>query len=308
MDDAGDRIAIAEREHCRAIRDVEPDDLRAAELLRYIGVTMRGRDARYTEVEDRARGMRSDEAEAAGNEYHERTMPSLATPGLEESVIAIRRELRGVVDAIAVFRSNGPRYVSLPRGCVQLLIRDARAYVIGPHVRVLRKPATTEPVVAIRLAVGAAPALFGIPASELADRAVPLAELWPARGLDLQTELARRAANATFDHAMMRAARRLAAEPALRIEQLARELSLGVRQLHRRFTAAAGLSPKRYAKVARIRRAIALAGAAAPWAEIAVDAGFYDQAHLISEFHAIAGATPQALLAEIASASSPAPV
>jgi AraC-like DNA-binding protein len=228
-------------------------------------------------------------------------MTSLATPGLEESVIAIRPELRAIVESIAVLRSHGPRYVSLPRGCVQLLVRDGETYVIGPHVRVLRKPATANPVLALRIAAGAAPAVFGVAASELADRAMPLAELWPAHDGDLQAELARRVASAKVDHAMLHAARRLAAAPALRIEELARELALGVRQLHRRFTSAVGLSPKRFAKVARIRRAIELAGLQAPWAGIAVDAGFYDQAHLIGEFHALAGVTPQALIAELSS-------
>jgi transcriptional regulator GlxA family with amidase domain len=167
---------------------------------------------------------------------------------------------------------------------------------------VLRKPAGTRPVLAVRLTAGVAPALFGVAASELADRAVPLTELWSARGLDLQTELARRTATATFDHPMMRAARRLAAQPSQRIEQLARELSLSVRQFHRRFTSAVGLSPKRYARGERIRLALALAlaGPTTAWAEIALGAGYYDQAHLIREFHAVTGATPQALLAELA--------
>ena len=226
-------------------------------------------------------------------------MTIVTTPGLEESVVAVRPELRGIVDAVAVLRATGPRYVSLPRGCVQILVRDGSAFVVGPHVRVLRKPASAQPVLAVRIAAGAAPAVFGVAASELADRAVSLGDLWPRHACDLQRELARRAATASLDRAMVHAARRLAAEPALRIEELARELALGVRQLHRRFTAAVGLPPKRYAKVVRIRRAIALAGAHAPWAEVALAAGFYDQAHLIGEFQALAGVTPQALLAEL---------
>jgi transcriptional regulator GlxA family with amidase domain len=35
------------------------------------------------------------------------------------------------------------------------------------------------------------------------------------------------------------------------------------------------------------------------WAPIASSTGYYDQAHLIAEFRAIAGVTPRALLGEL---------
>ncbi|MFS2055915.1 helix-turn-helix domain-containing protein, partial [Variovorax sp. CT11-76] len=68
---------------------------------------------------------------------------------------------------------------------------------------------------------------------------------------------------------------------------------------HRRFIAlfrgAIGLTPKEYARVMRFDRALALAAdPARPWAEIAVEAGYADQAHLSREFSALAGMAPQA--------------
>jgi hypothetical protein len=39
------------------------------------------------------------------------------------------------------------------------------------------------------------------------------------------------------------------------------------------------------------------------WSDIAVGAGYYDQAHLIADFHSIAGATPREFLAEVCSQS-----
>lgn len=230
-------------------------------------------------------------------------LASAAAAGLEETAIAVRPELRGVVESIAELRATGPRYLGLPRGGVQIVIRRDGAYVIGPHLRVLRKRADHHPVVAVRIAPGAAPALFGVAASELADRAVALPELWRAppgwTGDEIQDVLARRLRAAGPDRAMAHAARLLDGDPALRVDQLAREFALSERQLRRRFAVAVGMSPKRYARAVRIRRAIALVGPRRSWAAIAVAAGFYDQAHMIAEFHAVAGATPEALIAEL---------
>jgi AraC-like DNA-binding protein len=71
---------------------------------------------------------------------------------------------------------------------------------------------------------------------------------------------------------------------------------LAERTLLRRFRDRVGLSPKRYARVRRFQRALAVAGAAAEvdWARVALDLGFADQAHLIHEFRAFAGMSPTA--------------
>jgi hypothetical protein len=65
-----------------------------------------------------------------------------------------------------------------------------------------------------------------------------------------------------------------------------------------------GVSPKAFAKLARFHRALSAAreDVHASWASIAAAAGYYDQAHLIAEFRAIAGVTPRALLGELRAA------
>jgi AraC-like DNA-binding protein len=71
--------------------------------------------------------------------------------------------------------------------------------------------------------------------------------------------------------------------------------------LRHRFTTAfrdqVGVTPKRYARIARFRHAqrLLLAGAA-PLGEIALAAGYYDQPHLTAEFREHAGLTPSAYL------------
>jgi transcriptional regulator GlxA family with amidase domain len=90
------------------------------------------------------------------------------------------------------------------------------------------------------------------------------------------------------------------------VNTVASDLGVSERHLRRVFHEAIGVSPKTFAKVTRFRRAVraARAQAHASWATIAAAAGYYDQAHLINEFHAIAGVTPSALLGELRAAQS----
>lgn len=66
----------------------------------------------------------------------------------------------------------------------------------------------------------------------------------------------------------------------------------------RRFIAAfrdqVGLTPKRYARVRRFHRVLGRvdAGRGVRWADVAVECGYYDQAHLIRDFRAFAGLRP----------------
>lgn len=64
----------------------------------------------------------------------------------------------------------------------------------------------------------------------------------------------------------------------------------------RRFRTAVGLSPKRYQRVLRLERVIALARERGPerrdWADLAITAGYYDQAHLVGDFGELTGTSP----------------
>ena len=68
-------------------------------------------------------------------------------------------------------------------------------------------------------------------------------------------------------------------------------VGLSPRQLRRRFQVAVGLSPKAYARVVRLHRAMALARETAEpdWAAVAVRSGFYDQPHMLAEFRRAVG-------------------
>jgi transcriptional regulator GlxA family with amidase domain len=72
------------------------------------------------------------------------------------------------------------------------------------------------------------------------------------------------------------------------------EVGCSPAQFIRRFEAAVGLTPKRYARVMRFGVLLPTLVRCGPrdWADIAVSAGYFDQSHLIREFHQMAGMPP----------------
>ena len=82
------------------------------------------------------------------------------------------------------------------------------------------------------------------------------------------------------------------------MRDLARDCGFSERTLERRFRHAIGSSPKAFSRVMRLQQALRsrqLQGLA--WSELAIDAGYYDQAHLIRDARMLFGTTPEALTA-----------
>jgi methylphosphotriester-DNA--protein-cysteine methyltransferase len=57
-----------------------------------------------------------------------------------------------------------------------------------------------------------------------------------------------------------------------------------------------GMSPKQFARVARIERVMSARAQGATWADIAYAARFADQAHMINDFNEIVGVPPAQLV------------
>ncbi|MEU9094029.1 DUF6597 domain-containing transcriptional factor [Streptomyces sp. NPDC048428] len=201
---------------------------------------------------------------------------------------------------------QGPGHPVLPDGCMDLMWIDGRLLVAGPDTRA-EPPSGSDggSYAGIRFAPGTAPALLGVPAHELRDRRVALADLWPAAPVRELTERVAGAADqaaALEDIAVRRSADTAPPDPAMRfvaaqldsgrtVAQTAQAAGLGARQLHRRSLAAFGYGPKTLARVLRLQRALALVRAGTPYAEAALVAGCADQAHLAREMRELAGTT-----------------
>jgi len=197
---------------------------------------------------------------------------------------------------------SGARPV-LPDGCMDLMWADGTLLVAGPDTRAHLPGGPPIRYVGVRFFPGTAPALLGVPAHELRDRRVDLAELWPAaevRRLTARVAAAGDPMSALEEVALDRAAGAELPDPALRavvasldaghsVAATAGRLGLGARQLHRRSLAAFGYGPKTLARVLRLQRALTLARSGIPYATTATRSGFADQAHLARDVRELAG-------------------
>jgi AraC-like DNA-binding protein len=160
-------------------------------------------------------------------------------------------------------------------------------------------------------------AVFGVPGSELAGRIVEFSDVvpeghllieqlaglsdWPSRRALLDAWLARRFADAAgVSPDVERAWRRLVGSAGtVPMSELQRELGCSSRHLSARFGEHVGMSPKRFARMVRFERAVErLRHSDDELGVIAVDCGYYDQAHFNRDVRAFAGVAPGALLAE----------
>ncbi|WP_245720934.1 helix-turn-helix transcriptional regulator [Nocardia pseudovaccinii] len=192
----------------------------------------------------------------------------------------------------------------LPDGCMDLLWSNGRLLVAGPDTRAYMADGVTGTRwVGIRFAPGSAPALLGVPAHELRDKRVELADLWPAAAARRLAEKVGAAADQTAALealAMRRAYDTEPPDPVLRrivdaldagwsVAATAEAAGLGARMLHRRSLVAFGYGPKTLARILRLQRALAVARSGVPLADTAFRTGFADQAHLARDVRELAG-------------------
>jgi AraC-like DNA-binding protein len=80
-----------------------------------------------------------------------------------------------------------------------------------------------------------------------------------------------------------------------RIAQVARALGWSGRRIERAFARELGVRPKLFARIVRLNAVLAGLDAAerASAVDVALEAGYFDQAHLLRDFRALAGRTPR---------------
>ncbi len=161
-------------------------------------------------------------------------------------------------------------------------------------------------------AAGAFP-FFRTPANEMANIAVPLDNLWRGGAGELRERLlaaptvecmfqaaeslllSQVVRDLEFHRAVSFALRHFCRTPnAGKIAQVTDKLGLSQRHFIAVFRQQVGLTPKAFCRVRRFQYVLHSIHAAShvDWAQVALDSGYYDQAHFIHDFRRFSGVTP----------------
>ncbi len=201
----------------------------------------------------------------------------------------------------------------LPDGCVDIVVSDT-IEAVGTMSQAILVPVNSQSLtVGIRFKPGGGAVFFRLPLHELNDATLDLRSLWGRCTHTLADQLAE-ATNAqqkiTYLETFL--LRRMDALPSLdsnlqnaitavrkvhgdiSVSALRTGLSLSERQLERTFRQHTGLTPRQFARLVRFRQVVHLLHQPAlPLTDVAYRAGYYDQAHFIHDFKALAGLTPR---------------
>jgi AraC-like DNA-binding protein len=226
----------------------------------------------------------------------ERILPD----GAPELVVNLSEDRSRIYD-----REDTTRVQSLPGSLVS-----------GPRTRyAVIDTAEQVSTVGVHFRPGGAYPFFGLPASELENRHVALEDLWGGFAREVRERLL---AAGTVDARLGVLERALAVRlwrppefhpavafargefrrvPAARtIGDVTRRIALSPRRFIEVFRAQVGVTPKRFCRVKRFQRAVQTiaSGRGVEWVQVALDCGYFDQAHFIHDFREFAGLTPAA--------------
>ena len=201
----------------------------------------------------------------------------------------------------------------------ELCVGTSQAFVAGFHLRpALSVSSGSQRGIEIDLPLTSLRRLLGLPMDILRDGAVNIdgilgqeAERLGAKLADAPTLAARirlidrflihRFATTSALAEAQIAALRMLASPENDIMEVACAIGWSRKHLANRVRDIVGVGPRSFRRVLRFQRAVAMITPAyAPnWAGLAIDAGYYDQSHLIREFGELAEMTPTDYLARM---------
>jgi AraC-like DNA-binding protein len=183
----------------------------------------------------------------------------------------------------------------------QVISTAMQAFVIGVHFR-----------------PGGAFPFLGMPAGELRDTTVALETLWGAAAVDLRDQLleapthparfevleqallAEFARGFDYHQAVGFALRRFLTEPqVMTIGSVTDQIGLSAKRFIQIFRDQTGFTPKIFCRIRRFQQALERMESqkSVTWTDVALDSGYFDQAHFIHDFRAFSGINPTTYLA-----------
>jgi AraC-like DNA-binding protein len=270
------------------------------------------RNARTARDPGPARGVLRS-SPAAGRLHHARVAPPAPLQGLVQHFWIVRWDLRG---------QPPQRRETLPHPNVHLIVERGLTRVFGVHTARFSRVLEGEGCVfGAKFRPGGFRPFLGRPLSTLADASLSLADAFGPSSEQLEDDVLECTDETGMIEVMARflAARLpppdanvdLAAGIVERIERerdvttvdavVARE-GLGKRALQRLFNEYVGVGPKWVINRFRLHEAIErlAAGQEVDWSRLALDLGYFDQAHFIRDFRKLVGRTPAAYARETA--------
>lgn len=242
---------------------------------------------------------------ASGRTWHRRHLPSDELQYFVEHFWLVSWDFRG----------EEPYLVeTLPHPSVHLVIEKGSARVGG----VMRGKFSTllaeeGRVFGIKFKPGAFHPFLGAPVSTLTDRQIPVVDLFGDDGKDLEDEIVREEDDGSMVAIAERFLRaRLPERDAnvelvgnlverilddrsiTKVEELAELAGMNTRTLQRLFSRYVGVSPKWVIQRYRLHEAVEQLAPGVPidWPKLALDLGYFDQAHFIRDFKGIIGVPP----------------
>ena len=221
----------------------------------------------------------------------------------------------------------------LPDGCIELILNfgerflqhtngrrtlQPRHFLVGQMTGpILISPTGRVELLGIRFHPGGTSSFMRMAMSEVTDQVAELggvsseleqellsvSEELPSlaeKRAAVEAALMRRLLRDAHDRSVMRLASLIVnSAGSISVDQLATDAGISSRQLERRFLRDVGVGPKLLSRILRFQQVFrAVERSDAAWASVAVECGYYDQAHLIRDFNQFAQQTPSVLFAE----------
>jgi AraC-like DNA-binding protein len=158
------------------------------------------------------------------------------------------------------------------------------AFVRAPAHETADRDVPLEALIGVRRTVRLRERLLESDSAEAALEAIEAAllEMWTARAIHPAVTFALEAIDRAPDTTSIAA--------------ITETIGMSAKRFIERFKNDVGLTPKRYGRVRRFQRALGSAQRprGVDWARVALDCGYFDQAHFIHDFKSFAGVTPTA--------------
>jgi AraC-like DNA-binding protein len=257
-----------------------------------------------TSVADRVRGVLQPASESS-KVLHERVAPSKALREVVQHFWSVRWDLRGAKPFVPE---------TLPHPNVHWVFESEGAKIFGVHTgRFTTRLEDKGWVFGVKFRPGAFRPFLGCSIASLCDRSVPVDEVFGAKGAALAREVLDLGGDAEKAAVIEQflAERLPPSDPnvervgnivdevaenrkIISVEQIVEHWRLGKRSLQQLFSSYVGVGPKWVINRYRLHEALERLhkGAKISFTELAMELGYFDQAHFIHDFRKLVGCSP----------------